>query len=92
MNTVKVTTLKSREEIVKPELITYDFITTINHELRTPLTISKAGLDIILDKLAGELNEDQEKLLIMAKNSLDRLTKVVENLPDFISGDRTSLL
>ena len=50
MNTVKVNTLKSREEIVKLEQLTPDFITTINHEFRTPLTISNTSLDIILDK------------------------------------------
>jgi len=92
MNTIKLAIVKNRKEIVKSEQITHDFIETINHELRTPLTVSKAGLDIILDKLTGELNEEQEKMLTMAKNSLDRLAKVVENLPGFISGDRASLL
>jgi K+-sensing histidine kinase KdpD len=80
------------EKILRSEELRSEFITAINHELRTPLTISKAGVDILLDKIPGGINEEQEKLLVMARNNLIRLTKVIENLPDFISGNRESLL
>jgi len=68
-----------------------DIITEINHELRTPLTISKEGVLIILDKIPGDINKEQEKLLLIIKNSLERLAGAIEKLPAIISGHRDSL-
>ncbi len=61
-----------------------DTIATLNHELRTPLTISKEGVEILLDRLTGSINQEQEKLLFLVKNNLERLTRVIEKLPDII--------
>jgi len=80
------------ENILNSDGLKEEFITSINHELRTPLTICKAGVEIMLDKIPGDINTEQEKLLIMAQKNLERLAKVIENLPAFISGDRPSLL
>lgn len=59
-------------------------ITMLNHELRTPLTISKEGVEILLDKLVGSINKDQEKLLFLVKNNLERLARAIEKVPDLI--------
>jgi len=92
MNTVQVSNPKNQNETASLEQLRSDFITAINHELRTPLTISKAGVEIILDKLPGDINEKQQELLIVAKKNLERLAKVIDNLPAFILGTRNSLL
>lgn len=92
MNAIQAKDSKNQSEIANLEQLRSDFISAINHELRTPLTISKAGVEIILDKLTGDINEKQQELLIITKKNLERLTKVIDNLPGFILGTRESLL
>lgn len=75
---------KPTEEVGKISQSKSDFISTINHELRTPLTISKEGVSIILDKIIGNINEEQERVLIIAKNNLDRLAQIIDKLPEAI--------
>lgn len=58
------------------------FVSTVSHELRTPLTIVKEGISLVLDRIAGELNEKQEKILGVAKESIDRLSRIINNLLD----------
>lgn len=92
MNTVQADIIKNLEKILGTEQLKSEFMTAINHELRTPLTISKAGVELMLDGTSGGLTAKQEELLIITKKSLDRLGRVVENLPAFISGHRETLL
>ncbi|MFH1874364.1 MAG: ATP-binding protein [Pseudomonadota bacterium] len=59
-----------------------DFISTVSHELRTPLAIIKEGVGLIVERIAGDINEKQEKILHAAAENLDRLAKIIENLLD----------
>ena len=68
-----------------------DFIHTISHELKTPLSITKEGISLVFDKTLGSINEEQEKILGIAKNNIDRLAHIVTKLLDVSSievGDR----
>ncbi len=59
-----------------------EFISTVSHELRTPLAIIKEGVGLIVERIAGDINEKQEKILNAAEENLDRLAKIIENLLD----------
>ncbi len=59
-----------------------EFISTVSHELRTPLSITKEGINLVLDRIPGELNEKQEKILATARGNIDRLSRIINNLLD----------
>jgi nitrogen-specific signal transduction histidine kinase len=59
-----------------------DFISTVSHELRTPLSITKEGISLILDRIPGEINEKQEKILNTARGNIDRLARIINSLLD----------
>ena len=59
-----------------------EFISIVSHELRTPLSIIKEGVSLILDKIAGDINEKQNKILTTAKQNIDRLARIINELLD----------
>ncbi|MBU4205210.1 hypothetical protein KKH26_03505 [Patescibacteria group bacterium] len=91
MNTTELNIEKIQESILRIEQLKSDFLSTINHELRTPLTVSREGVEILLDRITGNINNEQEKLLNVTKKNLERLTRAIENLPDFLLGRRDTL-
>ncbi len=68
--------LKNMYEVQK------EFTSTVSHELRTPLASIKSTVDLVLSKTAGELNEDQVKFLSKAKNNVDRLGRLINDILD----------
>lgn len=70
-----------------------DFLDMVSHELRTPLSIVREGISIILDEIPGKINEQQAKILISAKESIDRLKRILNNLLDLskIEADKTEI-
>lgn len=59
-----------------------EFISMVSHELRTPLSITKEGLSLILDKVAGDITQKQEMILKTAKDNMDRLARLINNVLD----------
>lgn len=59
-----------------------DFISTVSHELRTPLAITKEGIALIQDGVLGGVNEKQAKVLATARDSIDRLARLISSLLD----------
>ena len=64
------------------ENIKNGFINTVSHELRTPLPMIKEAIALVLDEVAGEINEQQKKILAISKNNIDRLTRLINALLD----------
>jgi len=73
---------RANEELKKLSQVKSDFVSTVSHELRTPLAITKEGISLILDKIPGEINEKQEKILSTARSNIDRLARIVDDLLD----------
>lgn len=48
------------------------------HDLRTPLAIIKEGLSLLLDEIPGKVNDAQRSILEKARNSTDKLTRMLE--------------
>ncbi len=59
-----------------------EFVAIVSHELRTPLTSISGALDLVLNFLAGEINEKQQRYLEMARDSTQKLNAMVDDLLD----------
>ncbi len=59
-----------------------EFVGIISHELRTPLTSIAGALDLVLNRLAGDISEKQRRFLVMARESTERLNALVDDLLD----------
>lgn len=67
-----------------------NFFTSITHEVRTPLTLIKGPLDRILKSGSKNLDDHEENLLIMKKNT-DRLLNLTNQLLDFRKTEKEML-
>ncbi len=74
---------KAEEEIKEAAKTKSAFTSKVSHELRTPLTSIKEGIALVLDGLAGDINEEQKELLGIAKKNVDRLTRLINDVLDF---------
>lgn len=66
----------------RAERLKDDFVGVVSHELRTPLSIAKEGVSLLLDRIAGPITDRQEHILATARNSIDRLTRLINDLLD----------
>lgn len=69
------------------------FLSVVTHELRTPLTVIKESIGIVEEQIAGPLNAEQTKFLVIAKKNLTRLARLVNNVLDYqkLETNRTEL-
>ncbi|MGB7293974.1 MAG: HAMP domain-containing sensor histidine kinase [Candidatus Aminicenantales bacterium] len=70
------------ERHIKLDKLKDDFINTVSHELRTPLSITKEAISLILEKVQGNINEQQTEILTIAKNNIERLARIINGLLD----------
>jgi signal transduction histidine kinase len=59
-----------------------NFYHTLSHELKTPLTSAREFVAIVIDGLAGPLNEKQNEFLHIALESCDQLRVYIDDLLD----------
>lgn len=64
------------------EKIKEEFISTVSHELRTPLTSIRGSIGLLTGGMAGEFNEQAQKLLNMAHNNTERLLMLINDILD----------
>ncbi|MDA1279984.1 MAG: ATP-binding protein [Chloroflexi bacterium] len=57
-----------------------EFVATVSHELRTPLTSVKMYADMLGEGDAGELTDQQVRLVDNLRTTVDRLTRMVDDL------------
>ena len=70
------------EQRREAERLKDEFVSTVSHELRTPLAISKEGISLLLDKIPGAINPEQEKILATVDASMVRLIRIINDLLD----------
>ncbi len=70
-----------------------EFLSAVSHELRTPLAIIKQLLLLIYDETVGEINDKQREVLVKAKENIERLKRIIDQLLDIsaIEGKRLKL-
>jgi PAS domain S-box-containing protein len=56
------------------------FTSTVSHELRSPLAAIKEATNLVLDGSLGPVNAEQEDVLSTAKENIDRLGRLINNV------------
>ncbi len=59
-----------------------ELVANVSHELRTPLAITREGISLMLDEVAGPTTDKQKKVLITAQSNIDRLARMINDLLD----------
>jgi nitrogen-specific signal transduction histidine kinase len=59
-----------------------ELVSNVSHELRTPLTTIKEGISLVVDGSLGPINADQKAALAIAKQDIDRLARLINDLLD----------
>lgn len=82
--------LEMLEELNK---IKSEFVSVVSHELRTPLAIVKQLFMLLFNETAGPVNDKQREILRRARNNIERLKSIIDDLLDIsrIETDRLKL-
>ena len=73
---------KTNEDLLRKNREIQNFYHTVSHELKTPLTSAREFVSIVIDGLAGPLNETQLEYLRIARESCNRLRVCIDDLMD----------
>ncbi len=71
-----------QEQIIKSSQFKSEFMASMSHELRTPLNSVIGFTDVILERISGEINEEQDKYLTNVKSSALHLLDLINDVLD----------
>jgi PAS domain S-box-containing protein len=71
---------KSQDIVTKLAGAQSKFTSTVSHELRSPLSAIKEATNLVLDGSLGPVNAEQEDVLSIAKENIDRLGRLINNV------------
>lgn len=77
-----VTVLQDISHLKELDKMKSEFIAMVAHELRAPIAAVEQQLNVILNRVAGDLTEKQEKLLVRAKERTKGLLNLIKDLLD----------
>jgi PAS domain S-box-containing protein len=78
-----VTVLQDISHLKELDKMKAEFIAMVTHELRAPIAAVEQQLTVLLNRMAGEISEKQEKLLSRAKERTRGLLTLIKDLLDF---------
>lgn len=73
----------ANQELSRLNRLKSDFLSIVSHDIRTPLASIKWGIDIIRDGTEGEITERQGNILSLARDNIDRLDRMIDNVLNF---------
>jgi signal transduction histidine kinase len=73
---------RARDQAEAADRVKSAFLATMSHELRTPLNSILGFTGILLQELAGPLNEEQARQLSMVRNSSKHLLNLINDVLD----------
>jgi signal transduction histidine kinase len=59
-----------------------DFVTTVSHDLKSPLASLRETSSLLLDEVPGPLTPAQQRVLLLQRESADRLGRMIAKLLD----------
>ncbi|MHA1719233.1 MAG: PAS domain S-box protein [Promethearchaeota archaeon] len=71
-----------QEQLLKSSQFKSEFMASMSHELRTPLNSIIGFTDVILERLSGDINAEQEKFLNYVKSSALLLLDLINDILD----------
>lgn len=69
--------LKAHSDLERSYNLQREFLNNVTHEVRTPLTAVKGYAEMLLEGVAGQINEEQAALLLKVLASSDHLLEIV---------------
>jgi signal transduction histidine kinase len=69
-------------ELQKLDKLKSSFLANVSHELRTPMTAITGYTDLLLDRVDGPINEEQEKSLKKVDSHSRQLIQLINNILD----------
>lgn len=73
---------QANEKLKELDTLKSHFISTVSHELRTPLTSIKGSIGLILNGVAGNINDKTKEFLDICYKNTDRLIRLINDLLD----------
>ena len=70
------------EQILKSSEFKMEFMATMSHELRTPLNAIVGFSDLLLERIYGEVNQEQNEFLMDIKASSNQLLDMINHILD----------
>jgi signal transduction histidine kinase len=77
-----VTLLEDITHLSEISRLKSEFIAAASHELRTPLTSVQMGIHLLLEGVAGVLDERQQEILLVCRDDAERLDRLMRQLLD----------
>jgi PAS domain S-box-containing protein len=68
-----------------------EFVSVVSHELRTPLTSIGGALELLVEQYDGGLSDKQLRYIQMARDSAQKLNRIVDDLLDVARAERGRL-
>ncbi len=71
---------RDRTELRELDRLKSAFLANMSHELRTPMNTIIGYTEVLLDKIDGPINEEQEKSLKKVKDKANHLLKLIDDI------------
>ena len=66
----------------KVDRLKHDFVATVSHDLKSPLASLRETTSLLLDQIPGPLRDAQRRVLLLQRESADRLGRMIAKLLD----------
>jgi len=73
---------RTRARLAEIDQLKDAFVASVSHDLRTPLTRLRAALGLMADGTTGPLNEQQRRVIELARSACEREIRLVSALLD----------
>lgn len=73
---------RANKELQELDRLKSSFLANMSHELRTPMNSILGYTDLLLDRVDGEINDEQEKSLLKVENNAKHLLELINDILD----------
>lgn len=84
--------LRDVSELKQAERMRTEFMAMVSHDLRTPLAAMKEAMSLLTETASSRLEERQRRYLTIAREEIDRLNRMIDNLVEVSRMDSGKLV